>query len=66
MARKAFDPLQFVPSPEAIREQLTETETLAQRLRILLDVAERLRLPLTTGDTLPSRSPHHQATSVAH
>ena len=54
MARHPFDPLHFIPSPEAIRAKLRETETLAQRLRILLEVAERLRLPLTTGDELPA------------
>ena len=53
MARQPFDPLHFIPSPEAIRAKLRETETLAERLRILLEVAERLHLPLITGDDLP-------------
>ena len=44
MPRKEYDPLAMLPSPEAIRERLTRTLALAKRLRILLDVAERLRL----------------------
>jgi hypothetical protein len=54
MARKPFDPLHIIPSPEMIRAELEETETLAQRLRVLLDLAEKLRLPLSTADTLAS------------
>ena len=46
MQRKPYDPLAVIPSPEAIRARLTETQSLAERLRILLDLAERLRLPL--------------------
>ena len=46
MARKPYDPLAFVPSPDAIRETLRETQTLAERLKLLLELAERLRLPL--------------------
>jgi hypothetical protein len=56
MPRQQFDPLSLIPTPEAIRERLAETETLAQKLRILLEVAERLRLPLTTGDKLPTQN----------
>lgn len=52
MARKPYDPLAMLPTPEAIREQLTETLTLAERLRILLDLAEKLRLPVCTADQL--------------
>jgi hypothetical protein len=52
MSRRSFDPLACVPSPEAIREKLSETLTTAERLRILLDLAERLNLPVTTADTL--------------
>ena len=40
MPRKASDPLAVIPSPEAIRQRLTETLTLAERLRILLDLSE--------------------------
>jgi hypothetical protein len=54
MARRPFDPLDFVPSPEIVRQKLTETLTLAERLRILLELAERLRLPVTTADRLPT------------
>ena len=46
MARRPYDPLAFVPSPDVIREKLLETLTLAERLRLLLDFSERLRLPL--------------------
>jgi hypothetical protein len=53
MARRLYDPLAFVPSPDVIREKLTETLSLAERLRLLLDLAERLSPTLTTGDTLP-------------
>lgn len=52
MARQPYDPLAFVPSPEAIRDKLRETLTQAERLRLLLDLAERLRLPIVTADTL--------------
>jgi hypothetical protein len=44
----------MIPPPDAIRERLVETETLAARLRVLLDLAERLRLPVTTADQLPA------------
>jgi hypothetical protein len=54
MARRTYDPLDFVPSPEIVRLKLTETLTLADRLRILLELAERLRLPVTTADRLPA------------
>jgi hypothetical protein len=57
MPRKPYDPLACIPSPDAIRARLTETLTLAERLRVLLDLAERLRLPVTTAaDQLPD---HH-------
>lgn len=46
MARKPYDPLHFVPTPDVVREKLMETLTLAERLRLLLDLAERLSLPL--------------------
>ena len=53
MARRPYDPLAFVPSPDVIREKLRETQTLAERLRLLLELAERLQLPLTTADSVP-------------
>ena len=53
MPRRPYDPLRFVPSLEAIRAKLCETEALAERLRILLELAERLQFPLTTGHDLP-------------
>ena len=42
MARNPYDPLVCIPSPDAIRRSLTETETLAGRLRILLRVSEQI------------------------
>ena len=46
MASKCFDPLAFVPSPDVVREKLQETQTLALRLFMLLDLSERMGLPL--------------------
>jgi hypothetical protein len=37
------DPLRFIPSPEVIRDELRKAETRAERLRVLLEVAERIR-----------------------
>lgn len=54
MARRPYDPLDFVPTPEVVRRKLTETLTLAERLRILLDLAERLHPPVTTADPSPA------------
>ena len=45
MSRKPYDPLAFIPSPDVIREKLRETLTLAERLRLLLDLAERIGKP---------------------
>ncbi|MBN9518778.1 hypothetical protein J0H58_09700 [bacterium] len=53
MARRLYDPLDVIPEPGTIRERLVEAETLAQRLRVLLDLSEKLHLPVTTGDQLP-------------
>ena len=39
MARH-YDPLDCIPSPDVVREKSTETERLAERLRILLNVSE--------------------------
>lgn len=62
MARtKHFDPLQWVPAPEIIRDELVAAETLAARLRILLELAERLQLPLTTGACLSASSDRREA-----
>lgn len=41
--RKKYDPLHFIPSVEVVREKLEETLELADRLKILLEVAERIR-----------------------
>ena len=53
MARRPYDPLACIPSPDVIREKLREALTRAERLRLLLEIAERLRLPVTTADHLP-------------
>jgi hypothetical protein len=39
---KEFDPLAVIPSPEAIRDRIAKEEKLLERLRILLDLSERL------------------------
>lgn len=57
MPRKRYDPFAVIPSPEAIRARLTETLTLAERLRFLLELAERLRLPLVSSCELPAPPP---------
>lgn len=41
--KQPYNPLDLIPSPGAIQKRLAETERLAERLRILLEVAERLR-----------------------
>lgn len=56
MARKPYDPLHFVPSPDVVREKLKETMSLAERLRLLLELAERMRLSVTTGDKIDTPS----------
>jgi hypothetical protein len=53
LPRKEYDPLAVIPSPEAVRERLSQTLVLAEKFRILLEVAERLRLADTTADRLP-------------
>jgi hypothetical protein len=42
MARRRYDPLDCIPSPEIVREKLRDIELLAERLRILLEVSERI------------------------
>jgi hypothetical protein len=53
MARRPSNPLDLIPSPEAIRAKLIETRTLADRLQILLEVSERIHQPTdgTNADT---------------
>jgi hypothetical protein len=51
MARKRYDPLQFIPSPEVVREQLEQTLVTAERLRVLLEVSERIQ---STRAVVPS------------
>lgn len=57
MARRTYDPLDFVPSPEVVRQKLADALTLAERLRVLLELAERLDLPLATASDLISPTP---------
>jgi hypothetical protein len=52
--KQQYDPLARIPSPEAIRERLSQTLALAEKWRILLEVAERLRLADTTADRFPN------------
>jgi hypothetical protein len=42
MARRKFDPLTFIPSPDVLRRELAEYEDTARRLRILLEVSEKI------------------------
>ncbi len=55
MARKKdYDPLDAIPHPKFVRERLDKTIALTERLRVLLDLAEKIHLPLTTANTLPT------------
>ena len=55
MPRKPYDPLSTIPSPEAVRERLAQTLALAEKLRVLLELSERLRLAdATAADRLPN------------
>jgi hypothetical protein len=65
MPRRPYDPLEFVPSPDVVRAKLTETLTLADRLRILLDLSERLHLPTPSAGTLATPEPERQAVARA-
>ena len=49
MARP-FDPLTFIPSADVLRRRVSETEALADRFRILLDVAERIERTAPPAD----------------
>jgi hypothetical protein len=40
--KKDYDPLAVIPSPDAIRNRLAATLTLAERLKILLETSERI------------------------
>lgn len=55
MDRKHYDPLAFVPPPDAVRAKLEETLTLAKRLRLLLAFAERVR---SEFPSTARRAPH--------
>jgi hypothetical protein len=50
MRRTPYDPLTHIPSPDVVRRHLAETEDLARRLRILLQVSEAVREPQRSDD----------------
>jgi hypothetical protein len=55
MARHVRDPLDCIPSAEAVRRELSEALTRAARLKELLDVAERIE---QAAISTPNMSPH--------
>jgi hypothetical protein len=59
MTRRSFDPLALIPPANVIREKLRETELLAARLRILLDLAERLDRPAGGSRPTDARGAGH-------
>lgn len=65
MTRRPYDPFAFVPSPDVIREKLRETQTLAERLRLLLKLSERLHKPITSADVLTSPNKGKERSHVA-
>lgn len=65
MARRdPFDPLKLLPSSATVRAKLAETELLASRLRILLDVSERVER--ATTDEGRSEPLAHTGREVVH
>lgn len=62
MSKKPYDPLSYLPSAEAVRQRLTQTERLAKRLRILLRVAEEIERTEQPQDDAaePPGVPHEQ------
>ena len=54
-----------IPDPEAIRSAIDATDERARLLRRLLRLAMRLRLPLTTGGSLPPGPTKHTPTATA-
>jgi hypothetical protein len=65
MASRECDLLDSIPPPDDVRRDLTETLKRASQLRALLELAERLHLPVTTGDTLAGRTCPVAATAKA-
>jgi hypothetical protein len=66
MARRHYDPLACIPSPEVIRDKLHETLTKAERLRVLLELSERLRLRREEIDPPVSRLPLQKQQEAGH
>ena len=52
MPPKHYHPLSRIPSPETLCEGLSKALTRAEKLHLLLEMAKRRRLPLTTADRL--------------
>ncbi len=42
MPSKPFDPLTFIPSPDAIQQHIDHVDSLSRRLRILLSVSTKI------------------------
>ena len=64
MARRTYDPLGCIPAPDAVRDKLTETLTLAERLRILLALSEQIHA--TPRDTSANPTGAPRAEVAAH
>ncbi len=57
MGQREYDPLAVIPSAHVLRQRLETTRRLADRLRIMLDVAERLEATERTADGPPRPTP---------
>lgn len=51
MPAKTANPLSAIPSADVVRRRLSETEREAEKLRILLDLAEKIE----RADSTPSK-----------
>jgi hypothetical protein len=60
MARCIFDPLAFVPRPETVRTEIAKTLSLAERLRILLELAERMHIARDANSAIASQPPYQE------
>jgi hypothetical protein len=58
--KRHFDPLTLIPSPEVVRRHLTEAESLAERLRILLRVSEEIEVAAQPRETAETRQEGHR------
>ena len=64
--RRKYDPLSAIPSPDVVQRHLTETESLAQRLRILLGVSRQIHANNKPLSQEPAILPVHQLETLAH